>query len=220
MATPVPTNHEPESPRGGVPGGSSLRPDQPVSDEGKRSELALEAARLHREASAALAAGDLATARDRFLAAAKNRQALGDRAREAVAWYQLASIAVRESDSAAAAASFRKTLELARAVGDRDVEAAALHQVGLIAWNKGKRATGLLLVAISFGLLPPQAGGDEEKATNLLAHMAAAMGYGSDRLQTVLSESVAEYEHDGGRSLVEEALSDAPESTSSVFESI
>ncbi len=34
------------------------------------------------------------------------------------------------------------------------------------------------------------------------------------------SEAVAEYEHDGGRTLIEDALSDAPETMGSAFESV
>lgn len=208
-----------ESSRDGTPG-ADPRPCPPEPDTGNREALAKDAARLHREGSAELAAGNLAAAREKFRAAINRRQALGDRGREAAAWYQLASIASREGDSRAAGEGFRRTLELAHAVGDRDVEAAALHQVGVIAWKKGKRSTGLLLVAVGFGILPSQASGDEEKAMTYLAHMAASMGYGLDKLQTLLSEAVAEYDHDGGRSLVDDALSDAPESAGSVFEPV
>lgn len=182
-----------------------------------RPELALEAAQLHREASAAVSAGDLGAARQKFQEALKRRQALGDRGREAATWLRLASIALKEGDSAGAAEGLRQARALAHSVGDRDTEAAALHEAGFVAWKKGKRSTGLLLVAISFSLMPPQGATDEEKAMTHMAHMAAAMGYGLDKLNTVLSEAVAEYEHDGGSTLVEEALSDAPEGAFPVF---
>lgn len=182
-----------------------------------RAELAMDAAQLHREASAAAAAGDLGTARQKFQESLKRRQALGDRGREAATWLQLASIALQEGDSSGAAEGLRQARALARSVGDRDTEAAALHEAGFMAWKDGKRSTGLLLVAISFSLMPPQGATNEEKAMTHMAQMAAAMGYGLDKLNIVLTEAVAEYEHDGGSTLVEEALSDTPEGALPVF---
>ena len=209
MSAPPDPNHA--TPPATAPDGGTADPVL------SRSEQALEAARLHREASAEVTAGNLGAAREKFHEALKWRRALGDRGREAATWLRLAQIGLQEGDQAGASDGLRRCLELARAVGDRDTEAAALHEVGFLAWKKGKRPTGLLLVAISFSLLPPHGAANEETAMTHLAHMAAAMGYGLDKLNTVLSEAVAEYEHDGGRTLIEEALSDAPENTQPVF---
>jgi tetratricopeptide (TPR) repeat protein len=205
------------------PGPNDAAPPATTLDGGtaspilSRSEQALEAARLHREASAEETAGNLGAAREKFHEALKWRRALGDRGREAATWLRLAQIGLKEGDPAGSSEALRRCLELAHAVGDRDTEAAALHEVGFLAWKKGKRPTGLLLVAISFSLLPPQGAANEETAMTHMAHMAAAMGYGLDKLNTVLSEAVAEYEHDGGRTLIEEALSEAPENTQPLF---
>jgi len=170
------------------------------------SNPALEAARLHREGLDELKAGNTIRAHQRFQEALHYRKLAGDPLREAATWHQLARLESKSDNLPATAEAYRNTLTLAHAAGDKDTEALAFHDVGFLAWRAGKRQTGLLLVAISFTLMPAQEAAEEDRAMRNLAHMAGALGYGLDQFQAVLSEAVAEYQHDGGRSLVEETF--------------
>lgn len=185
----------------------------------KTPNPSMEAARLHREGLQELQAGRTDEARERFREAIQWRRTAKDPLREASTWHQLARLESKSDNRAAAAEAYRNTLRLAHLSGDKDTEALAFHDVGFLAWKAGKRQTGLLLVAISFTLMPAQEAEAEGHAMRNLAHMAGAMGYGIDQFQTVLTEAVAEYQHDAGNRLVDEAL-DPASSAPSPFETI